>query len=49
MPVNPVGLTTAIGSSGVYTSNATTDRIVVVGYFVDNTQQPLMDTTLYKK
>lgn len=48
MPVDPVGLTTTSGSSGVYTSNATIDRIVVVGYFVDNTQQPLMDTTLHK-
>jgi hypothetical protein len=49
MPVDPVGLTTTAGSSGVFMTNATTNRIVVNGYFIDNTQKPLMDTTVYKE
>ena len=47
MPVTPVGLTTVTGSIGTYKSDATVNRIVIVGVFIDNEHKVLMDTTLY--
>lgn len=48
MPVTPAGLTTISGSIGTYKSDATVNRIVIVGVFIDNEHKVLMDTTLYK-
>lgn len=47
VPVTPVGLTSTAGSIGVYSSDATVNRIVVVGVFIDNEHKVLMDTSLY--
>jgi hypothetical protein len=49
VPVDPAGLTTEAGSTGTYKSDATVNRIIVVGVFVDDTKTPLMDTTLHRE
>ncbi|HEY3422544.1 MAG TPA: hypothetical protein VGK13_05240 [Methanocellaceae archaeon] len=48
MPVTPVGLTTQAGSIGTYRSEATVNRIVIVGVFIDNEHKVLLDTTLQR-
>lgn len=47
MPVTPVGLTPKPNSVGTYASDASVNRIVIVGVFIDNEHHVLMDTTLY--
>lgn len=47
-PVTPVGLTTEAGSIGTYPSNESSNRIVIVGVFVDNEHKVLLDTTLQR-
>jgi len=48
VPVTPVGLNASSGSIGVYKSDATVNRIVIVGVFIDNEHKVLKDTTLYR-
>ncbi len=47
MPVKPAGLMANSSSVGTYESDATVNRIVIVGVFIDNEHKVLMDTTLY--
>jgi hypothetical protein len=48
MPVTPVGLTTKTGSVGIYNSSEPSNRIVIVGVFIDNEHKVLLDTTLQR-
>lgn len=48
MPATPVGLTPQAGSVGTYRSNESSNRIVIVGVFIDNEHKVLLDTTLQR-